>query len=351
MNRKYFFIILIITLLCLSLIMIYFEHEGSVVGKEEKEREATQVVRPPFHTYISGVGIVEPKSGNIYIGIPFNRIAEKVNVAVNDRVKKGDVLVELDHHDLTANLQVKQSEYEKALANLNKLKEMPRKEDLVAAEEALKKAQIGLNEAKAQYERTLNLPNPNAIKKEERDRRLYSYQQAQADFKEAEASYEKIKAGAWKPDVTIALYQVEQAKADLEALKAEIERTYIRAPIDGTIIQIKIHEGEVPDAHSQPAITIGNTDELHLRVSIDQFNVDNFNPKAQAVAYRQGTHSHPFPLEFIHIEPVMIPKKYVTNAVEEQVDTKVLEILYRITKDDSDLFIGEQMNVFIDQEK
>ena len=41
----------------------------------------------------------------------------------------------------------------------------------------------------------------------------------------------------------------------------------------------------------------------------------------------------------------------LTNDVDEQVDTQVLEILYRIAKADSHLLIGEQMDVFISTEK
>lgn len=347
MNRKYFVIILILTLLSLFLIFAFFQQNSSA-----SRREKAVPLNPPFQTYTSGVGVVEPVSGNIYIGIPFNRIVKEVKVAVNDKVKKGDVLIVLDHHDLTANLKVKQQEYEKALANVQKLKEMPRQEDLTIAQEALKQAQVALNEAKTQYEMILNLPNPNAIRREERDKRLYRYQQAKANYKEMQARYDKIKVGAWKPDLDIAHYQSEQAKADADALKAEIERTYIRAPINGTVLQLKIHEGEIPGNYSsQPVIIIGNIDELNLRVSVDQFNVANVTPNATAVAYRQGDNTHPYPLEFIHIEPVMIQKKFLTNAVEEQIDTRVFEILYRITKPDAKLFVGEQMNVCIEQKK
>ena len=347
MNRRYFHIVLGLTIFCLGLIFIFF------LQKPVKEPpENVQAIRSPFVTHITGVGVVEPKYGNINIGIPFNRIVKRVNVSVNDRVKKGDVLVQLDHEDLIANLQVKQKEFEKAAANLQKLKALPRKEDLLIAEESLKKAEVALNESKIQYEMTVDLPNPNAISKEETERRYFRYKQAEAQLREIQARYDKIKAGTWQPDLQIALYQVEQARADVDALKAEIDRTYIKSPIDGRVLQIKIREGETPGSDLSPTtLIVGNTDELFLRVSIDQFNVSKFTPDSSAIAFRQGDHSKEFPLEFVHIEPYMIPKKYLTNAVDEQIDTQVLEILYRISLKDSGLFIGEQMDVFIDKKK
>jgi HlyD family secretion protein len=273
-------------------------------------------VHSPFPAYINGVGIVEPKSGNIYIGIPFNRIVKQIYVSVNDKVKKGDPIIQFDDQDLIATLQVKQSEYEKAVANLHKLEAMPRKEDLTIAEEGLKKAQVALNEAKAQYEMVLNLPNPGAISKEERDKRQYKLQRAEAELKEEQAQYEKIKAGTWQPDLKIATYQVAQAQADVEAIKTEIKRALITSPIDGTVLQIKIHEGETPTSDaSQATLILGDIDEYYLRVSIDQFNVSNVTPNASAVAFRQGNRSTEFPLEFLHFEPFMLSKKYLTKVI------------------------------------
>lgn len=347
MNRRYFWLILGVTLACLLLILAFFtKHEPM------QEHEPVRVVRSPFLTYINGIGIVEPASGNIYIGIPFNRIVKKVNVKVNEKVKKGEDLIELDNQDLIASLHVKEKEHEKTVANLQKLEALPRKEDLVIAEEALKKAQVAFNESQTQYEMVANLPNPHAISKEEHDKRLYKYQQAEAEMKERQAQYEKIKAGAWKSELTIASHEIEQAQADIEAIRAEIERTYIKSPIDGTVLQIKIHEGEtVASDHSKAIIVLGNVDDLNLRVSIDQFNVTALQPDVPAIAYRQGDHTTEFPLKFLHVEPLMVPKKYLTNESEEKVDTQVLEILYRIEKKDSRLFVGEQMDVFIDVEK
>lgn len=427
MNRKYFYVVLVLTLLCFLLILIFFlgqkplekeiqpevqvkrplteiperppvevqvEHpqkevqtvrpqediqvlrptlemkpeqpgikvqaEGPITEAQAKQPPLevpveppptkVQVERPPFVTYISGLGIVEPESGNINISTSFNRIITKINVSVNAQVQKGEVLFELDNQDLLANLRIKQSEYEKTLANFHKLEEMPRKEDLIIAKEALNSAQAALNDSKEQYDMIINLPNPRAISKEEQNKRLSKYQQAEAELRKAQAQFEKVKSGTWQPELKIAQHEVEQAKADIDAIETEIERTYIKSPIDGTVLQIKIHEGETSNPN-KTAIILGNIDQLNLRVSIDQFKVSMLNPNSSAIAFRQGNLSTKFPLQFIHVEPLMVPKKYVTNEIDEKVDTQVFEILYRIANNNSHLFIGEQMDVYIDVEK
>lgn len=345
MHRKYIYVILGLTVFCLFLILIFFIQKPS-----KEDAPEIQVERPPFLTYIAGVGIVEPKSGNIHISSHFNRIVEKIDVLVNEKVEKGDVLFQLYHNDLLAQLRIKQQEYEKALANLHKLQALPRNEDLTIAKEVLNKAQAVLDESKAQYDMVSNLSNPHAISKEEKDKRLYRYQQAEAELKQAQAQHLKVQSGAWQPELKIAQHEVEQVKADVDAIELEIQRTDIKSPLNGTVLKINIHEGEMLDPN-KAAIILGNIDELYLRVSIDQFNIMMFHPNCPAVAFRQGDHSNGFPLKFIHIDPIMVPKKYLTNDVNEKVDTHVFEIIYSIAKKDAPLIIGEQMDVYIDAEK
>lgn len=345
MHRKYIYYILGLTLFCLLVILVFFVQKPS-----NREPVEIQVETPPFSTYISGVGIVEPKSGNIHISSNFNRNIEKIHVSINEKVKKGDLLFELDHNDLLARLAIKQKEYEKALANLDKLQALPRNEDLAIAKEVLNKAQFVLDQSKSQYEMVSNLSNPHAISQEENDKRLYGYRQAEAGLKEAAAQYLKIESGAWEPELKIARHESGQAKADMNGIESEIRRTYIKSPLNGTVLKIDIHEGEIIDP-TKTAMILGNINELYLRVSIDQFNLMMFHPNCPAVAFRQGDHSNEFPLKFIHIVPIMTPKKYLTNDVNEKVDTQVFEIVYSIGKEDVSLIVGEQMDVYINAEK
>ena len=338
MNRKYVYFILSFAFLSFLLILVFF------IGNKP-ELQATQDIQgesPPFHTYISGSGIVEPVSGNIIISSPFNRIVEKINVSINDQIKKGDILFELYNQDLKAHLKIKQKKYDESLSNLYKLEALPRQEDLLIAQEIFNRDKAVFNQSIIEY----CLTNRRARSKEEKHIGLYKYQQAEAEFLAARAQFEKVKSGAWYPELKIAQDEVEQATADIEATEAELERTYIKSPIYGTVLQIKIREGEALD-QGKTAIIVGNMDELNLRVGIDQFNEQGFHPNGPAVAFKQGDSTMEFPLKFLHLEPVMVPKKYLTNELHEKVDTQIFEILYRIEKNTSRLFIGEQMNVYI----
>ncbi len=349
MSRHYFFWIVLIALLGLFL-TFYSMWQTIKPPPPPQIQQNHSPALAPFKSYISGVGIVEASSSNISIGTPINRIVDQVPVTVGQEVKKGEILFQMENPDLQADLITRRVAYEISLANLRKLEALPRPEDVAAAEATVRSAQVDLNQAKNQYDRIQGLQDSRALSQQEINRRQYAYEQALAKFQQAEASLNKIKAGTWKPDLHIAELKTEQAKAGVERIEAEIQRTIVRSPIDGKILQIKIHQGEFPANIQGPLMIIGDTDEMFLKVSINQFDAPYFRSDAPAVAFLRGSSRIEFPLEFVRLEPYLVSKQNFTNEVTEKIDTRVLQVIYRIKNRTENIFVGQQMDVFIEAE-
>lgn len=179
---------------------------------------------------------------------------------------------------------------------------------------------------------------------------FYRYQQAEAEFLMAQVQFEKARSGTWKPELIIAQKEVQQARANIQLTEIEIAQTTIKSPIDGTILQMKIHEDEMLDP-SRTALILGDVEQLNLRVSINQFNEPDFHPDCTAVAFKQGDTTIRFPLRFIQVEPIIISKTHLTNELNEKVDSQIFEVLYRLEENNSHLFVGEQMDVYIYAQK
>lgn len=347
MNRHYFLWIILITILCVFLIF-YAMWETIKPSIPPTEAISTHPLAP-FKSYISGVGIVEASSNNISIGVPVNRIVEKVLVHVGQEVKKGEVLFTLENQDLQADLTARKVDYEIAKAQLQKMKEFPRTEDVAAAQAALKNTQIELDQAQNQYEMVQALQDSRALSQQEMNRRRFNYEQAKARMQEAQANLNKVTAGTWKPDLEIAELQVEQAKASVNRVQADIERTIIRSPLTGKVLQIHIHEGE-SSATTNKLMIVGNTDEVYLKVSINQFDAPYFHSQAQAVAFLRGNAHMEFALEFVRLVPYLVNKQNFTTDIIDKTDTRVLQVIYRIKNTDHNIFVGQQMDVFIEAE-
>ncbi|CDZ81500.1 putative efflux pump membrane fusion protein [Candidatus Rubidus massiliensis] len=346
MSRNYFKVIAFLTVVSLFLIIWFMWREAH---KTEPKAQVSHHPVAPFKSYIAGVGIVEASSENIIIGTPLQRVVKKVFVKVGEEIQAGSPLIELENRDLEAELKSKEVDYQIAVANYEKLKDYPRFEDIASAEANLKSAQASLFQAKHEYDIVEKLEDKRALSQNEINRRKVNFEQAQAKVDEAKSAFSKTQTGTWKPDLEIAKLQILQAKTNVDRIKTEIERTIIRSPIAGKVLQAKIHEGELAmDASVSPMMVIGNTTEKYLDVSINQFNAPYFNQNAPAVAYLQGDPNFEFPLEFVHLEPYLVRKKNLTNDISEKTDTRVLQVTYRFLNGSEHLYVGQQMDVFIE---
>lgn len=158
-------------------------------------------------------------------------------------------------------------------------------------------------------------------------------------------------------DVAIAQAQVTTAKAQLISAEAAlkrigllIDRLTVRAPRDGTIIQLNIRAGEYGAVSPRnPVIVLGETNKLQVRADIDEQNAVRIREGQQAYGYLKGDPSITFPLEFVRIEPFVIPKVSLTGSSTERVDTRVLQVIYSLTRPaDLPLYVGQQVDVFIE---
>ncbi len=336
-----------------SLLLIFVSMwTNSQPSKESSQKRLNPIPHVPFNSYISAVGVIEASSDNISIGTSVNRIVDQVFVTAGSKIKKGEPLFQLEDQDLQAELHAREVAYKISLAKLEKLKALPRQDDLASAEANLKKAEIELNEAKSQFEMVQGLQDTRALSQQEINRRRFNYEQSQAQWDQAKANMNKIKEGTWQPDLEIAQLETIQAKANMEKIQADLERTVIRSPIDGIVLQLKNHEGELPSNVSAngPLMVVGNTSEMYLKVSINQFEAPYFRKDAPAIAYLRGNSRVEFPIKFISLEPYLVNKQNFTNEITDKVDTRVLQVIYHLMKDDQNIFVGQQMDVFIEAE-
>ena len=189
----------------------------------------------------------------------------------------------------------------------------------------------------------------------------------------AKAELDTFLAGAWQPDKDKAKAAVGEAEvavaesksnaleaqagiataqAEVDRIRSEIGRRTVCATLDSTVLRVNLRVGEyalavAPTAESAP-IVLGVIDPLHVRADIDEFDAPRFKPGMKAVAIPKGIASMRIPLEYVRVDPFIIPKRALTNSQHEMVDTRVLEVIYRVTDPKAVLYVGQQVDVFID---
>jgi membrane fusion protein (multidrug efflux system) len=206
--------------------------------------------------YYAAVGSHYVSTDNAYVGADTAQINSQVSgqiaqVLVSDtqRVRRGDILAVIDPED--ARLSV-----ERAQADLNRTLQRVRQ---YYAQEANASAQLAarqadLSRAETDYHRRRDLAATGAISQEELTATRAAYDAARANFAAAQQNLEAQRA--LTHGATIDNHpETASARAALDAAVLSLERTTIRAPIDGVVVQRSAQVGQRIDP-GQPLMRI-----------------------------------------------------------------------------------------------
>lgn len=308
--------------------------------------------RTPFAHSIAGTGILEPASQNIAIGSALSGVVLEVYVPVERvgaRVKAGDPLFRVDDRHLQAQLGLAKSRASSARAQLTKLERMPRPEDVPPSEAKAQAAKANADRARDEFERAKALLPQHAVSEQEAVGKRLLFEEAEQQWHRAQREHALLLAGAWKPDLDVAHAAVEQAEAEVAQISTEIDRAVVRAPIDGLVLQVNVRAGErVGEQSQQTLMVLGSMPPLHVRADIDEHDIAEFRHDTRAVLQLRGKNDRHYPLRFVRVDPYVVAKRWLTGDNTERVDTRVLQVIFALDEVDSTVFVGQQVDVFID---
>ena len=266
--------------------------------------------RSPFKETVAATGIIEAARENVKLAAPKGGLIQKIFVQVGSKVEKNQPILQLDDREARAQVATMRTQLE-------------------AMRASLKSEKVLWADADDQFKRTEKLEQQNVASVDESKRKQFALQSM-------EARVAKIDA-----DIKAAEAQVELAQTNLEILT-------IRAPRDGTILQVNVREGEYAGTTpTEPLMILGETDKLQIRADVDEQNAPLVAPNQPAVAFLKGDTKNPIKLRFVRIEPYVVPKKSLTGDSTERVDTRVLQIIFEFERPATPLYVGQQMDVFI----
>jgi multidrug resistance efflux pump len=310
--------------------------------------------RAPFEYVVAGSGVVEAQTENIALGAALPGLVLEVYVptrSVGQYVQAGTPLFRIDDRHLKAQLAVAEAELGSAKARLARLEQQPRPEELPPSLAKVKAATAKMARLQDDFERAKRLIGTGAMAREEYMTRQLTYEAAIHEQAQAQAEYDLLKAGAWKPDLAIAAAMVKESQAKVEQLKTEIRRAVVVAPVDGVVLQVNVRPGErINELDTKPLMVLGDTRIFHVRVDVDERDIPRFQPGAKAKAYPRGETSRELGLRFVRVEPFAVPKRALTGDNTERVDTRVLQVIYAIEPGQPPVYVGQQLDVFIGSE-
>jgi HlyD family secretion protein len=267
---------------------------------------------------VAGSGIVEPSSELIEVGAQQAGLVTRVAVKAGDRVSRGQLLFTIDNRDARSTM----AEARAASA---------------LARSRVRSAAVDVDAAQRQLNLYTAVEDPRAVAEQQVIDRHSQRDQAVARLGVARA-------------------EVAAADARLASAQTSAGMLEVRAPRAAQVLQVRTRAGQYATAgpgsgNSEALMILGETQPLHVRVDIDESEVDRAALGQPATISPRGNSNSRIRATFVRAEPLIVPKRSLTNDSTERVDVRVLQLIYALPNDARTYFVGQQVDAYLPAKK
>ena len=265
MNAKKIVLIIVILLVAVAVV-------GFTVNQSQKSVVTVQtgkVVKQDISSVVTASGQIKPKT---IVNVGANAMGRIVRLFVKegDKVKKGQVLAQLENVQSAADVEMTRATLSSAQT------------DTVAADAGLntalaqlKSSTADLERTKLDYDRAQGLYKDQLISKADYDAKKAAYEVAEAVHAQDVARVAQSKA-----QVDSAHGRVGQARAQLVRVNDVLSKTTYSAPFNGTVTNLPVHEGEtvvmgIQNSPGSTLMTVADMGVITAEVQVDETDIVN----------------------------------------------------------------------------
>jgi HlyD family secretion protein len=321
---------------------------------------------------------------NINVGSKVGGRVEKVLVHEGDHVDPNQLLITFDEAELAAQLQQARGRYDQAQANLTKLLNGSRPEEIAQVRatsstseqrpgymvDDIDKAHFDLNVARANlrnaqqnYDRTKGLADQGIVSRQALDDAQAKLDAANAQVRSlessvagmegrlraAKANQQLVEKGARKEDIEAARAAVEQSKGDLELAHAHWNEREVRSPSSAIVEVLDLRPGDLIPANA-PVAKLLEADQLYVMVYVPQSQVGRVRVGQPARITVDAFPDQQFTgtVEQIRQQAEFLPRNVQTREEREH---QVFGVKVRVNNPDRKLRAGVQADVSFPEAK
>jgi multidrug efflux pump subunit AcrA (membrane-fusion protein) len=270
---------------------------------------------------VSGIGRVEPEGQIIPLAASDAGIVTKVLVQDGQRVKAGDLLLELDHRILDAQIDQARRRIATQSARIR------------TDEKSLIDAQLRLANLKANLGRTENLVRSGAeIAQNLSDQR-------------SEAALQENAILRWQTVIEGDRAQMRELEGDIAVLAQQLEYKVVRAPMDGRLLTVRALQGSFVSAQV-PFADFAPDGKTVVRCEIDEMYAGKLAINQSATIKEMGTGKELAKAHVIYAADFLKRKSLFSELAGEMEDRRVREVKVLIDSGES-LLYNSRVECFI----
>lgn len=297
---------------------------------------------------IAAPGRVEPISEEVDVAADLQGRLTDVLVDEGAQVTRGQVVARLEHADYDARLQLAQARLAVAEAERLRLVNGARPEERREAVAVAQQAAAALEHAGIEVERHRRLFTGGVIAREALDTAERNWHVAVARAAETGERERLVAADARLDERARADAAVAMARAAVAEAQALLDKTTVRAPIDGIVLRRHRQAGESvsPDGAASTIVTVADVRMLRVRAEVDERDVARLEVGQAAWVTADAYGDRRFDGRVVRVGRMLGRKTVRTDEPAEKIDTKVLETLIELAPGTT-LPVGLRVDVFI----
>ena len=294
----------------------------------------------------SAPGRVEPLGGEIRITSQVPGRIDEVLVGINDKVSAGDLMLRFSDEDLVARVQAMRAEVAARKRERDNETVGRQAQDRRTAEDNLANAERTFWNAREDLDRALIARRANAPDVPDLDKTREAVKQASERLDQARTALRKaLQADA--PAQTRLEAALAAGRAELSLAEAALDRTRIRAPSSGTILQMNARVGETvapsPDAI---LVVMGDVRSLRVRAEFEERDLGKVKVGQAAVIRSDAFPGQDFEGKVSSLAQSLGPSRLGQRGPRRPTDVDVLEVLIDLTGQPP-LLPGMRVDVFL----
>ncbi len=220
-----------------------------------RQIETTTIDSGDIKRTVATSGSVRPLI-TVEVGSQVSGQIEEIYVDFNSPVRKDQLLALIDAQSFESRLLQNRADLRVASSNV------------VVQQAGIDRARANLRQARLDYERAEPLSKKGTLSVSELDIALAKFESAKADLTMAEAQLEN------------ALASKDQRQALLESAEIDLERTKIRSPINGVVIERAVDQGQTVAASLSSPVLFNIAQDLtriQIEANVDEADIGNVN--------------------------------------------------------------------------
>jgi HlyD family secretion protein len=296
----------------------YFSGETKT-AKETSKTGAAWVAAAP--------GRVEPGSGEVNIGAAILGQVADVTAKVNDRVEEGELLIRLDDEEARARLAAAEAEAGLRKRQRDAESATSGREDVTKGEDNVFSSEREVIGARFELDAAL----AGKRRGETTDQQLADARRrlakAQERVERERLAYAVAQAKANLPAPNQFESALTSARANVALAASQLDKTRIRTPRAGTVLQLNAKKGEiVAPSPEQPLAVVGDMSVLRVKAEVDDGDVAKIKVGQKAFVRSINYPGRDFEGTVAELAPTMATPRISARGPRRPSDIEVLEL-------------------------